>query len=144
MNGYASDRSAADYLLRPGDVEWWDYRRWNDPGEALLVAGAFPEPFLHGFDGKRRPAVVRYAAGAARDGAEALARVVGAGSVAALGVPAPKGANVLVVRSGPAQLRIRYRAGHGTAGDPVEVDVAGDAAALAKDPHRYVRRYSVP
>jgi hypothetical protein len=133
VNGYASDRSAADYLLRPGDVEWWDYRRWNDPGEAPLVAGAFPEPFLHGFDGKRLPAVVRYEPGT-RDGAEVLAPVIGAHS---------KGANLLVVRSGPAQLRIRYRAGQGTAGDPVEVDV-GDAAALAKDPHRYARRYSVP
>jgi hypothetical protein len=143
VNGYASDRSAADYLLRTGDVEWWDYRHWDDPGEAPLVAGAFPEPFLHGFDGKRRPAAVRFGAGA-RAGAEALERVVGARSVAPVGVAVPKGANLLVVSVGRPSLRIRYRAGNGTAGDPVEVDVAGDLAALARDPHRYARRYSVP
>jgi hypothetical protein len=143
VNGYASDRGATDYVLRPGDVEWWDFRHWGDPGEAPLVVGAFPEPFLHGFDGKRRVAVVRYGPGA-RAGAQALARVIGARSVAALGAAVPKAANVLVVRVGAARLRLRYRAGHGTAGDPVEVDFAGDAAALAKDPHRYARRYSVP
>jgi hypothetical protein len=143
VNGYASDRGAADYLLRSGDVEWWDYRRWDDPGEAPLVAGVFPEPFLHGFDGKRRTAVVRYAAGL-KAAAGRLARVVGARSIAPVGVAAPKDANVLVVERGAPHLRIRYRRGHGTAGDPVEVDFAGDAAALSNDPHRYARRYSVP
>ena len=29
LNGIEADRSAADYKLRPGDVEWWDYRSWS-------------------------------------------------------------------------------------------------------------------
>jgi hypothetical protein len=143
VNGYASDRGATDYVLHPGDVEWWDYRSWGDPNAAPLVAGAFPEPFLHGFDGKRRPAAVRFGPGE-QAAARALARVVGASSLGALSVPAPKGANLLVVERGGPRLRIRYRAGHGSAGDPVEVDVGAYAAALARHPRRYARRYSVP
>jgi hypothetical protein len=136
VNGYALDRSAADYVLHPGDVEWWDFRHWSDPGEAPLVAGAFPEPFVHGLEGKRRPAAVRYAAGL-RARALVLAAAVGAPSVARVGVAVPRGTNVLVVERGAAHLRIRYRAGHGTAGDPVEVDLAGD-------PQRYAHRYAGP
>jgi hypothetical protein len=144
VNGYAAGVAATDYLLHSGDVEWWDFRHWRDPGEALLVAGAFPEPFLHGYGGKRRAAVVRYAAGMAAT-AKALAHVVGARSVAPLAVAAPKAANVLEVLRGPATLAIRFRAGHGSAGDPVAVEARGEAArTLARDPHHYARRYAVP
>jgi hypothetical protein len=144
VNGYAAGVAATDYLLRPGDVEWWDFRHWSDPGEAQLVAGAFPEPFVHGYGGKRRLAVVRYGAGMQAT-AQALARVVGARSVAPLSVAAPEAANLLEIVAGPPRLVIRYRAGHGSAGDPVEVDAGGAVArALAQDPHRYVRRYAVP
>ena len=53
VNGLAGDRSAASYRLRDGDVAWWDYRDWSGDAETLeVVAGAFPEPFLHGYDGK--------------------------------------------------------------------------------------------
>ena len=64
VNGLAGDRSAASYRLRDGDVAWWDYRDWSGDAETLeVVAGAFPEPFLHGYDGEVRPAAVRYAPG---------------------------------------------------------------------------------
>ena len=64
VNGLAGDRSATSYRLRDGDVAWWDYRDWSSDAATLeVVAGAFPEPFLHGYDGKRRPAAVRYAPG---------------------------------------------------------------------------------
>jgi len=144
VNGYAAGIASTDYLLHPGDVEWWDFRHWGAPGEAPLVAGAFPEPFLHGYGGKRRVAAVRFGPGM-QDTARALARVVGASSLAPLSVAAPKAANVLEVLGGPARLAIRYRAGHGSAGDAVEVDAGGDVArALVRDPHRYARRYAVP
>jgi len=58
VNGLEGDRSAAEYELRPGDVEWWDYRSWGSVMQIPVVVGAFPEPFLHGFGGKARPAVV--------------------------------------------------------------------------------------
>jgi len=93
VNGIESDRGAADYTLHPGDVEWWDYRSWRNAMSVPVVVGAFPEPFLHGFDGKTRPAVV-VGTGA---GARALARVVH-GRVAGR---APAHANVLRLVDGP-------------------------------------------
>ena len=52
VNGYEGDRSAASYTLRDGDVAWLDYRAWEREGEARVVVGAFPEPFVHGYEGK--------------------------------------------------------------------------------------------
>jgi len=57
INGFEADRGAADYKLRPGDREWWDYRYWNDLIHVPLAIGAWPEPFVHGFDGHRPRAV---------------------------------------------------------------------------------------
>ena len=56
VNGYEGDRSAAEYRLRDGDVEWWDFRSWAEQMHVPVVVGAFPEPFLHGFGGKTLPA----------------------------------------------------------------------------------------
>ena len=63
LNGIEADLSAADYRLRPGDVEWWDFRSWQDEMREPVVVGAFPEPFLHGYGGPPRPTVVRYEPG---------------------------------------------------------------------------------
>ena len=53
VNGLAGDRSATSYRLRDGDIAWWDYRDWSSDAATLeVVAGAFPEPFVHGFDGQ--------------------------------------------------------------------------------------------
>ena len=71
VNGYEGDRSAASYRLRDGDVAWLDYRAWQREGEARVVVGAFPEPFLHGYAGKTRPVAIRYESGSEQAGAEA-------------------------------------------------------------------------
>jgi len=92
LNGVALGRGAAEYRLHEGDVEWWDYTEWRAPNEVPAVVGAFPEPFVHGVDGKVPPAVVVGTGAAAR----ALAKLV-RGSVA---TNAPSGANVLELRSG--------------------------------------------
>jgi hypothetical protein len=133
VNGIEADRGAAEYRLQPGDVEWWDYRNWGKAGESVpVVVGAFPEPFLHGYGGKVRPAVV-----VARDsaGARALARLLH-GHVAA---SAPSGANVLRLVGGPHRFTARM-----LSGGAVELDFSGDAAALARDPARYRYRYAAP
>ena len=67
VNGVEADRGAADYRLRPGDREWWDYRYWNDLIHVPVAIGSWPEPFVHGYDG-HRPAAVR------RDGPALLGR----------------------------------------------------------------------
>jgi len=133
VNGIEGDRSAADYQLRAGDVEWWDYRDWGTYGQSVpVVVGAFPEPFLHGYDGKVRPAVV---VGAGK-GAHALAALVH-GRVAA---HAPPGANVLRLLAGrPTRFTARL-----LPGGAVEFSFAGDAVRLARDPARFRYRYSVP
>ena len=35
VNGIEGDRSATEVTLHPGDVLWWDYRRWS--GDAMSV-----------------------------------------------------------------------------------------------------------
>jgi hypothetical protein len=53
VNGLEANRSAAEVKLHPGDVEWWDYRSWQGGAMSVpVVAGSYPEPFLHGTPGK--------------------------------------------------------------------------------------------
>ncbi len=131
VNGIEALRGAVEYRLHDGDVEWWDYRDWGRVGQNVaVVVGAFPEPFVHGYGGKVRPAVVV----GSGHGAQLLARVVH-GRVAA---QAPDGANVLRLVSGPARFTARM-----LPSGAVEFTYAGDAARLARDPALYRYRYSV-
>jgi len=141
VNGYESDRGAASYRLRAGDVEWWDYRAWRGRERFPVVVGAFPEPFLHGYDGKRRLVAVRYQPGL-RTEALALARVVRAGSVAPLGAPVAVAANLLVVSAGRPGIVAGLRSGE-RAGDPVRFVVSGKdfVRALAGNPELARYRY---
>ncbi len=133
VNGYEGDRSASAYRLREGDVAWLDYRAWEREGEARVVVGAFPEPFLHGYAGERRPAAVRYAAGL-EERARELGDQIGADSVEPIGVAVPEAANRLELRAGAQLLRGELLGG--SAGAPVRFVIAGEPD--------YVRRYEVP
>jgi hypothetical protein len=62
VNGVEAPRGAGDRALNPGDVVQWDYRRWDASPRAPAIVGAFPEPFLHGDDGKRLPTRIECAA----------------------------------------------------------------------------------
>jgi uncharacterized protein DUF4430 len=55
VNGIEASVGASDYELNPGDVVQWDYRRWDGAMRVPAIVGAFPEPFLHGRNGKRFP-----------------------------------------------------------------------------------------
>jgi hypothetical protein len=143
LNGIEADRSAADYRLHDGDVEWWDFRSWEGEMREPVVVGAFPEPFLHGYLGHVRPAAIRYAPGQ-KEGARALARLLHADSVAPLADKAPSDANVFYTVSGSDRFTASLRDSGGDAGSPVQFTFAGDAAALARHPDRYRYRYSVP
>ena len=88
-----------------------------------VVVGAFPEPFLHGYGGKVRPAVV---VGADAAGARALAKLVhGSGR--------RDGAARARTSCGSSAARTRFTA-KTLASGAVELDYSGDAAALARDP----------
>ena len=54
VNGIWAGKGAAEYELNPGDVVQWDYRNWRAAMVGATV-GAFPEPFLHGAEGRRFP-----------------------------------------------------------------------------------------
>ena len=55
VNGLGTDESPAEYELSPGDVVQWDYRDARAARAVRAIVGAFPEPFLHGLEGKRFP-----------------------------------------------------------------------------------------
>ena len=76
VNGYEGDRSASDYKLHDGDVEWWDFRSWKKQMRVPVVVGAFPEPFLHGYDGKTRKATLLLDSASLRPEAEKLAKLI--------------------------------------------------------------------
>jgi len=136
VNGYEGDRSAAEYRLRDGDVAWWDYRAWERDGEARVVVGAFPEPFRHGYAGRTRTAVVRYARGVKYVLARQLAADIHAqpDAVQPLGTPVPAGANVLVLRTGEDAFAAELLGE--SAGDPVRFVFTGV-------PKQYEKRYEV-
>lgn len=128
VNGYEGDRSASSYRLRDGDIAWLDYRAWEREGEARVVVGAFPEPFVHGYDGKVRAAVVRFEGSRTR--ATRLARRIGADSIEPLGTPVPAGANALEVRDGPDRATAVLISQ--TAGGPVKFVLSGDPELTRK------------
>ena len=140
VNGFEGDRSAVEYRLRSGDVAWWDYRSWRGTMGEPVVVGAFPEPFVHGYDGRRRPAAVRYRVPAQAGAARALARVIRARSVAPASVAVPDGTNVLRLERGPVRFQARLRSDGGP-GSPVEFVLAGDAMRLARNPELARFRY---
>lgn len=141
VNGLAGDRSAAEYRLRPGDVAWWDFRSWRDEPVIDVVAGAFPEPFVHGYDGRTRPAAVRYAPGR-EDGARRVAEAIGADDVAPLGVVAPESANLFELVTGPLRFEASLRVPGAGPSSPALLAYAGDVDALLDG--AYTRRFDVP
>ena len=146
VNGYELDRGAAEYTLHEGDVLWWDYRSWGRQLRVPVVVGAFPEPFLHGFDGKRRKTVVRYALPQLEDGARAVAKLLGAESVEPMAAAVPKGANAfLITAERPFRLHdVSDEFGFEKPGDPVVFAFAGDGRRLARNPRLVRFRFEVP
>ena len=142
LNGIEADRSAADYRLHAGDVEWWDFRRGAGQMREPVVVGAFPGAV---------PARLRRASAPARCATRR-------GSAPA---PRDRRASCTPRRSRPSRTRLprtrmsftQYEARErftaslrdsGDAGAPVRFVFAGDAHALAKHPDRFRYRYQVP
>ena len=121
VNGIEGNRSAAEVRLRPGDVEWWDYRSWAHGQMSVpVVVGAWPKPVFG------RAAVVAADAGA-RGAAQALARSIHA---------VARGTDRVVVTS----KHVVFRGG--THGSSVWFEIsAADALRLARDPRLARHRY---
>jgi len=58
VNGVESTVGAADYSLQGDEAIWWDYRDWSAAMRVPAVVGSFPQPFLDGYDGQKRPVAV--------------------------------------------------------------------------------------
>jgi hypothetical protein len=58
VNGMWSDEGAAEVQLHDGDRVWWDRHDWAASPELFAVVGSYPEPFLHGAEGRRYPVVL--------------------------------------------------------------------------------------
>lgn len=143
LNGIEPDVGAAEIRLRPGDIAWWDFRSWATEMEAPIVVGAFPEPFLHGFDGHVRPVTVRAPAELA-DAAAALEALFA--NVAGEGEP-----NLFVLKIRDDLTGASLRAERGSANDaPVRFVLSGSletvraaALTLARTPDAIRYRYRV-
>jgi hypothetical protein len=55
VNGSEASVGAADYKLSPGDAVQWDYHDWHATQHIPAIVGAYPEPFVHGIQGRRLP-----------------------------------------------------------------------------------------
>lgn len=131
VNGVESEVGAAEYELSPGDRVQWDYRDWDTAMRVPAIVGAFPEPFLHGFRGERRPVRVECDdadSDPCKDAKEALERVDVPTSGSSLGAPGTEHVTRLVVAGWP-KARI-VRGGFTLEEGP---DQSGVFARFAKD-----------
>ena len=110
VNGVEANVGAAEYELSPGDRIQWDLRRWDAAMRVPAIVGAFPEPFLSGIQGERRP--VRVECGDAqaepcRDAKGALERTGVPVSESSLGAPGTETVIRLVVAGWPKMRIVR-------------------------------------
>jgi hypothetical protein len=141
INGIQADRSAAEYRLHRGDIEWWDYRSWRGNPEYPVVIGAFPEPLIHGFNGKTHPTTVRFRRPELGALALKLGKLVRARSVRPHGGPVPKGWNVVELGRG----ELLYVSNADVTNGPVTFEIgAVTARRLLRDPAAYRFRFVGP
>jgi hypothetical protein len=131
INGYEADRSAAEYRLHDGDVEWWDFRSWRTRMREPVVVGAFPEPFLHGYGGRRLPARVVFLLDAQRPVAERLARLIGGRATKGVNAGPTENVNLLVLRRPGKKLSL-HAAGGNAPGDAVVFTFSGNPELLLR------------
>jgi hypothetical protein len=82
VNGIEATLGATGTSVHKGDRIWWDLHDWTATDSIPAVVGSFPEPFIHGINGRRFPVTIECAA----DVATACKRVTD--ELTAIGVPA--------------------------------------------------------
>lgn len=86
VDGVEAPVGAADFPLRGGEAIWWDYRDWSGALYVPAVVGSWPEPFVHGYGGRRHPVAVECMGGGAACGV-VRRRLADAGVGVAAGAP---------------------------------------------------------
>ena len=61
VNGIEAKVGAASTAVHRGDRIWWDLHDWTATDDVPAVVGSFPEPFVHGFKGRRLPTTLECA-----------------------------------------------------------------------------------
>jgi hypothetical protein len=79
VNGIEAEVGAAERDVAPGDRVWWDYHDWSDAMRVPAVVGSFPEPFLHGSEGKLFPVRIDCAQDAEKPCSDAVKQLDRAG-----------------------------------------------------------------
>jgi Domain of unknown function (DUF4430) len=64
VNGIEATLGAAGTSVHKGDRIWWDLHDWSATDSIPAVVGSFPEPFIHGINGRRFPVTIECAADA--------------------------------------------------------------------------------
>jgi hypothetical protein len=100
VNGVQAAKGPAAGSVQPGDHIWWDLHDTSQSPDIPAVVGAFPEPFLNGYEGVRLPVRIECAS------ASAACRTVTA-SLRASGVPAA----IAAIGSGGAPETLRVMVG---------------------------------
>jgi Domain of unknown function (DUF4430) len=55
VNGVEATMGATGTSVHKGDRIWWDLHDWTATDSIPAVVGSFPEPFIHGINGRRYP-----------------------------------------------------------------------------------------
>jgi hypothetical protein len=82
VNGVEGDKGAAEVRVHDGDRVWWDNHDWAGAMDVPAVVGSYPEPFLHGIDGKKLPTRVECAPATSKACDTAVENLVETGVVA--------------------------------------------------------------
>ncbi len=61
VNGIEATLGAAGTSVHYGDRIWWDLHDWTASDSIPAVVGSFPEPFVHGINGRRFPVTLECA-----------------------------------------------------------------------------------
>jgi hypothetical protein len=85
VNGVQPDEEPAEVRVRPGDRIWWDHHDVGATPAVPAVVGSFPEPFVHGLEGKRLPVRVECVDPAEPACDEVARRLAGVGAVVGRG-----------------------------------------------------------
>ena len=103
VNGIEASVGAATRRVSAGDRIWWDLHDWGAIARVPAVVGSFPEPFLSGIEGKRRPVRIDCSETADRLCDEVTTRLEEAGvsAVSRSALNGPAGPELLRIVVGP-------------------------------------------
>ena len=110
VNGVEAGKGAADFEVSPGDRIQWDRRDWSGAMRVPAIVGAYPEPFVSGVGGRRRPVRVECEDVHTRACTGARGRLERAGvptSGSSLGAPGTEEVTRLVVARWPRARGVR-------------------------------------